>query len=101
MYSEIAIHHRAGPVCVHALRMRTPSLPKAGPWTEDDEAHLQKVFATFPVWNSEQIAVARRAFQSAIDRRAALDAEEQGNTPVGVLPTTGGCHHYDPCSQFN
>ncbi|WP_070384706.1 hypothetical protein [Rhodococcus erythropolis] len=53
--------------------MRTPSLPKVGPWTEDDEAHLQKVFATFPVWNSEQIAVARRAFQSVVDHRAAQE----------------------------
>ncbi|MCW2300766.1 hypothetical protein [Rhodococcus erythropolis] len=66
--------------------MRTPSLPKVGLWTEDDEAHLQKVFATFPVWNSEQIAVARRAFQSAVDRRAALD---------------GGSHDDNPCPQFN
>ncbi|ANQ74269.1 hypothetical protein [Rhodococcus sp. 008] len=58
--------------------MRTPSLPKVGPWTEDDEAHLQKVFATFPVWNSEQIALMRRIFTAGAEA-AALEAE--GKSP--------------------
>lgn len=83
----VVISPRCQRVEAHALRMRTPHLPKVGPWTEDDEAHLQKVFATFPVWNSEQIAVARRAFQSAVDniaakedarRLAELRSKEQG-----------------------
>lgn len=47
--------------------MRTPRLPKAGPWTEEDAAHLEKVLATFPAWNSEQIALMRRI--SAASRR--------------------------------
>lgn len=55
--------------------MGTPRLPKAGPWTEEDAAHLEKVLATFPVWNSEQIAVARRAFQSAVDNIAAQERQ--------------------------
>lgn len=53
--------------------MRTPSLPKVGPWTEEDAAHLEKVLATFPPWNSEQIAVARRCFGAA---QARIEADE-------------------------
>lgn len=49
----------------HALRMKPPLLPKVGPWTEEDAAHLEKVLATFPPWNAEQIAVARRTFGAA------------------------------------
>ena len=49
--------------------MRTPRLPKAGPWTDEDAAHLEKVLATFPPWNSEQIALMRRI--SAASRPAA------------------------------
>ncbi|MFD4783445.1 hypothetical protein ACFWNH_20790 [Rhodococcus qingshengii] len=52
--------------------MRTPSLPKRDPWTEEDAAHLEKVLATFPPWNSEQIAVARRCFGAA---QARIEAE--------------------------
>ncbi|MBP1054418.1 hypothetical protein J6397_30175 [Rhodococcus qingshengii] len=60
--------------------MRTPSLPKVGPWTEEDAAHLEKVLATFPPWNSDQIEVARRAFQSAVDHiEAREEAERQQN----------------------
>nr|WP_218679818.1 hypothetical protein [Rhodococcus qingshengii] len=52
--------------------MRTPSLPKRAPWTEEDAAHLEKVLATFPPWNAEQIAVARRTFGAA---QARIEAE--------------------------
>lgn len=55
--------------------MRTPHLPKRAPWTAEYEASFQKVRATFPVWNSEQIAVARRAFQSAVDNIAAQERQ--------------------------
>lgn len=55
--------------------MRTPHLPKRAPWTPEYEASFQKVRATFPVWNSEQIAVARRAFQSAVDNIAAQERQ--------------------------
>lgn len=51
--------------------MRTPHLPKVGPWTEEDEAEFQRVRATFPVWNAEQIAVARRTFGASAERIAA------------------------------
>lgn len=54
--------------------MRAPRLPKAGPWTEEDAAHLEKVLATFPAWNSEQIALMRRI--SAASRPAAQRQEE-------------------------
>lgn len=57
----------------HTLHMRTPSLPKRAPWAEADAAHLEKVLATFPAWNSEQIAVARRTFGAA---QARIEAEE-------------------------
>lgn len=55
--------------------MRTPHLPKRAPWTAEYEASFQKVRATFPIWNSEQIAVARRAFQSAVDNIAAQERQ--------------------------
>ncbi|MDV6267029.1 hypothetical protein [Rhodococcus globerulus] len=57
--------------------MKTPILPKRAPWTEEDEAHLQKTLATFPVWNSEQIAVATRTFGAAA-RRIANELAAQG-----------------------
>lgn len=56
-----------------ALHMNAPVLPKRAPWTEADAAHLEKVLATFPVWNSEQIAVARRTFGAA---QARIEAEK-------------------------
>ncbi|ORI17423.1 hypothetical protein BH686_26370 [Rhodococcus erythropolis] len=58
---------------MQTLDMRTPSLPKRGRWTEEDAAHLEKVLATFPPWNTEQIAVARRTFGAA---QARIEAEE-------------------------
>ncbi|MDV6271738.1 hypothetical protein [Rhodococcus globerulus] len=68
--------------------MKTPILPKRAPWTEEDEAHLQKTLATFPVWNSHEIEVARRAFQSAVDRRAELDRQGKPNDESGVEEVT-------------
>lgn len=55
--------------------MNAPALPKRAPWTEEDAAHLEKVLATFPVWNSEQIAVARRTFGAAAQRIASESRE--------------------------
>ncbi|MDJ0014960.1 hypothetical protein [Rhodococcus erythropolis] len=66
--------------------MRTPSLPKRGRWTDEDAAHLEKVLATFPLWNSEQIAVARRTFGAA---QARLEAEKAPRASVAQRPCSG------------
>ena len=64
----------------HDLHMTTQQLPKRAPWRQEDEDHLQKVLATFPPWNAEQIAVARRTFGAA---QARIDAED------AVIPSAG------------
>lgn len=71
----------------HAHRMRTPHLPKKAPWRQEDEDHLQKVLATFPPWNAEQIAVARRCFGAAQARiEAREEAERQHEIASNVDP---------------
>lgn len=61
----------------HDLHMTTPQLPKRAPWRQEDEDHLQKVLATFPLWNTDQIAVARRTFGAA-QTRIATEAGGKG-----------------------
>lgn len=61
----LSVQLTSGLIVAHAPSMRTPSLPKRAPWTEEDAEHLEKVLATFPPWNSDQIAVARRCFGAA------------------------------------
>lgn len=56
--------------------MRTPRLPKVGPWTQEDEDHLQKVLATFPPWNSKQIILMRRIFTAGAEAAAAKQRPE-------------------------
>ena len=56
--------------------MRTPHLPKRAPWTAEYEASFQKVRATFPVWNSEQIALMRRIFTAGAEAAAARQQGE-------------------------
>lgn len=56
--------------------MTTPETPKTSTWTADDQAHLEKVAATFPPMNAAQIAVCRRTFGKAAQRLAELKEQE-------------------------
>lgn len=50
---------------------------------QEDEDHLQKVLATFPPWNSEQIILMRRIFTAGAEAAAlrSADAEEGEGHP--------------------
>lgn len=45
----------------------------ASTWTAEDQAHLEKVAAMFPPMNAIQIAVCRRTFGKASQRRMELE----------------------------